>query len=59
MFDNDDRVTEIDESVKDFEQLAHIVEVEAGGRLVEQVKSAAGLPLAEFTGQLHALRLAP
>ena len=58
VLDDDDRVAEIGEAVQDFEQLAHIVEVQAGGGLVEQIEGAAGLALGEFAGQLHALGLA-
>ena len=44
--------------MEDFEELAHVVEVKAGGGLVEQVESAAGLALGKLAGQLHALRFA-
>ena len=44
--------------MKDFEELAYVVEVEAGGGLVEEVEGAAGLALGEFAGQLHALGFA-
>ena len=57
VLDDDDGVAEIGETVKDFEELADVVEVKAGGGLVEQVESAAGLALGEFAGQLHALGL--
>ncbi len=39
-------VAEIDEAVEDVQQLAHIVEVQAGGGLVENVERAAGLAFA-------------
>ena len=58
MLDDDDGIAEIGEAVQHFEQLAHVVEVQAGGGLVEQIERAAGLALAQFAGQLHALRLA-
>ncbi len=58
VLDDDDRVAQIGEAVQHFEQLAHVVEVQAGGGLVEQVERAAGLALGEFARQLHALRLA-
>ena len=40
------------------QQLAHVLEVQAGGRLVEQVERAAGVALGELARQLDALRLA-
>ena len=43
VLDDDDGVAEIGEPVEDFEQLADVVEVEAGGGLVEQVEGASGL----------------
>ncbi len=58
VLDDDDRVAEVGEAVENFKQLADIVEVEAGGGLVEQVEGAAGLALGELAGQLHALRFA-
>ncbi len=35
VFDDDDGVAEVGEAVQDFEQLADVVEVKAGGGLVE------------------------
>src|SRR6185437_8086012 len=58
VLDDDDGVAEVGEAVEDFEEAAHVVEVEAGGGLVKQIKSAAGLALAEFAGNLHALGFA-
>ena len=58
VLDDDDGVAEVGEAVEDFEQLAHVVEVEAGGGLVEEVEGAAGLALGEFAGELHALGFA-
>ena len=58
VLDDDDGVAEIGEAVQDLEQLAHVVEVQAGGGLVEQIEGAAGLALGELAGQLHALRFA-
>ena len=43
---------------EDLEQARDVVEVEAGGRLVEDVEGLAGRPLRELGRQLHALRLA-
>jgi hypothetical protein len=40
------------------QELAQIVEVEAGGRLVEDVERASGRDFGELARQLDALRLA-
>ena len=40
VLDDDDGVAEIDEALEDFEELADVVEVEAGGGLVEEVERA-------------------
>ena len=41
VLDDDDRISEIGEPVQNIEQLAYVVEVQAGSGLVEQVKRAA------------------
>src|SRR5882724_9341877 len=56
VLDDDDRVSKIGEPVQYVEQFADVVEVQAGGGLVEQIESLAGLTLTEFPGQLDALR---
>src|ERR1019366_4911127 len=58
MLDYHHRVAQVHQALQNVEQFADIVEVQAGGRLIEQVKGAAGLALAEFLGQLDTLRLA-
>ena len=58
MLDDEDRVAQVHEAVDDAEQLADVVEVQAGGRLVEDVERASGVRLAQLAGQLDALRLA-
>src|ERR1700722_13309856 len=58
VFDDDDGVAEIGEVVKDFEEFADVVEVEAGGGLVEEVEGAAGLAFGKLASKLHALRFA-
>ena len=58
VLDDDDGVAEVGEAVQDFEQLADVVEVEAGGGLVEEIERAAGLALGELAGELHALGFA-
>src|SRR5208337_620087 len=73
VLDDDDRAFRIDETAKSRKQFADIVEVQAGSRLIENVKHA-GLafgrvavlcavagrarPRLQVRGQLHALRLA-
>jgi hypothetical protein len=58
VLDRDDGVAAVDEAVQDVDQLLDVGEVEAGGRLVEDVERAAAGLLAELVGELDALRLA-
>ena len=58
VLDDHNRVAAIDEAVQDFQQAANVLEVQAGGRLVENVHGASGGLLDQFAGQLDALRLA-
>jgi hypothetical protein len=58
MLDDDHGVALVDQLVQHFQQLLGVLEVQAGGRLVEDVERAAGGALAELLGQLHALGLA-
>ncbi len=58
MLDDDHRVALVDEPVQHVEQLAHVLEVEAGRRLVEDVERASRGPLAELARELDPLRLA-
>src|SRR5437763_6818547 len=58
MLDHDHGVAGVDQAVEDFEQFADILEVEAGGRLVEDVEGLAGGPAGELLGEFDALRLA-
>ena len=55
VLDDDDRLAGVDEPVEQAEQLLHIGEVEAGGRLVEDVDAAL---LGHVGGQLEPLPLA-
>src|SRR5690606_36189068 len=48
----------VDEALEDFEELADVLEMQAGGRLVEDVERLPGGAAAEFLGELDALRLA-
>ena len=54
----DDGVALVDEPVQHAEEQAHVLEVQAGRRLVEDVQRATGVALAQLRGQLDALRLA-
>ena len=58
VFDDDDRVAQIGETVQDFEKLFHVFEVQSGGRLVEEIERLTGLALAQFASELDALRFA-
>src|ERR1035438_7605103 len=58
VLDDDNRVAEVGQAMQHVEQFADVVEVQSGGGLVEQVESLAGLALAEFAGELDALRFA-
>ena len=58
MFDDDDRVAVVDEAVEHFEQLGEVVEVEAGGRFVEEVERLAGVGPGELGGEFDALGFA-
>lgn len=58
VLDDDDAVSAADEGVEGFEQLADVVEVEAGGGLVEDEERRVGLLQAQVVGQLDALVLA-
>ena len=58
VFDDDDRIAQIDQSAQDGEQFFGVVEVQAGGGLVEDVQGFAGVDPAQFGGQFDALRLA-
>ena len=58
VLDDDHRVAEIDQPAEHVQQLADVVEVQAGGRLVEDVERVAGVDAAQFGGQLDPLGLA-
>jgi hypothetical protein len=55
VLDDDDRLAGVDEPVEQAEQLLHVGEVEAGGRLVEDVDPA---PVTHVHGELEPLPLA-
>ena len=58
VLDHHHRIALVDQFLKHFEQLLHIVEVQARGRLVEDVKRLARIDAAELVSQLDPLGLA-
>ena len=58
VLDDQHGVALIDQPRQHGQQPAHVVEVQAGGRLVEQVDGVTGRALGELGCQLHSLRLA-
>src|SRR5712692_7482747 len=50
VLDDDYRVAGVDQRLQDVEQLADILEMEAGGWLVEDVEGAAGRPARQLLG---------
>ena len=58
VLDDHHRVARVDEAVQHGQQPANVLEVQPGGRLVEQVQRAAGRPADQLAGQLDPLGLA-
>jgi hypothetical protein len=58
VLDDHHGVAVVDQLVKHLEQLLGVLEVQAGGRFVEDVERAAGGALRQLLGELHPLRLA-
>src|SRR5260370_28877161 len=58
VLDDEHGVAEIDEALQNVEKFSHVVEVQAGGGLIEDVERAAGLALGKLAGQLDALGFA-
>src|SRR5207245_1755584 len=58
VLDDDHRVARIAQPLQHTEQHLDVVEVQAGGRLIQYVERAAGVALAELERELHALRFA-
>src|SRR5262249_27974739 len=58
VFDDDDRVSQIGKPVQNLQKLADVLKVKASCGLVQQIKSAPGLALGEFLGELHPLGFA-
>src|SRR5262245_28695195 len=55
MLDNDYCVAEVCQPAQHIEKLFHIIEMETGRRLVEDIERLAGCPLAQFFCQLDSL----
>jgi hypothetical protein len=58
VLDHEHRVAGVDEPLQHLEQLLDVGEVQAGGRLVEDVERAPGATLRQLGRELDALRLA-
>ena len=58
VLDDDDRIALIDQFVQHFKQLRHVVEMQAGCRLIENIERTAGRLARQFLGELDALRFA-
>src|SRR5882672_3599239 len=58
VLDDEDGVAEVGEAVQDVEEFFYIVEVQAGGGLVQNVQGAAGLAARKFAREFDALRFA-
>ena len=58
MLDHDDRVALVHQPLQYEQQLAHILEVQAGGRLIQDVHGFAGRTALQLGGQLDALGFA-
>ena len=58
MFNDDHRVAVVAQAVQHSQQQVDVVEVQAGGRLVEYVQGTSGVALGEFERQFDALRFA-
>ena len=58
MFDDQQRVSRAAQFEQHFEQFGHVMEMQAGGRLVQNIKRSAGGFAAEFGRQFDALRFA-
>src|SRR5579862_5976330 len=58
VLDDEHGISQRDETIQHVHQFFHVVEVQAGGWLVENVKRAAGLAARKLAGELGALRFA-
>ena len=51
VFDNDDRVTAVDQALENADELAFVLAVEARRRLVEQIERIARIPFPQLLGE--------
>ena len=58
MFNHQHRVARIDQALQHIEQLADVLKMKAGRRLVQNIERLARLASMKFLGELHTLRLA-
>src|SRR6266481_7532372 len=58
VLDDEHGVAEIDKALQDVEELSNVVEVQAGGGLIENVERAAGLAFGKLASQFDALGFA-
>ena len=58
VLDHDHRIAGIHQALEHLQQALHVGEMQAGGRLIQDVERAARGALGEFGGQLDALGLA-
>src|SRR5262249_42357456 len=58
VLNDEDGVSLTDEALEKLEETGDVGEMQAGGRLIEQIKGAAGPDAGQLGGQLDALRLA-
>ena len=58
VLDDNDAVAQVGQPMQHLQQFTDIVEMQTGGRLVQQIQRLARLPLAQLARQLDALRLA-
>ena len=58
MFNHQHRVARIDQALQHVEQLANVLKVKTGRRLIQNVERLARLASMKLLGELHALRLA-
>src|ERR1700754_2530346 len=58
VFDDDNRVSVVAQSMQYREQHFDVMEVQSGGRLIEDIERTPGITLGKFQRQLDALRFA-
>src|ERR1700674_3042848 len=57
VLNDEHRVASVNKPVQHGEEHPHVLEMEAGGRLVKDVEGATGVPLRKFRGEFDSLRL--